>query len=133
MSDNTVPDQTTYTESKKRSYLKNKEKIAEKEKTKKRWLEYYAEHKEEISKRRKLNRLKTDLPPLDEDKIKRYNELMEEAKTLKSVITKKKMRDAALRKREAKKTPADSPGDGLKPVLVNIIEDRNVSPGIPGK
>ena len=114
----------TYTESKKRCYERNKLKIAEKEKDKKRWLEYYAENKEAISERRKERRLKKELPPIDEDKVRRYNELMEEAKTLKNEIRLKKIREKALARREAKKAPADSPGVGLNIVSSTGIENH---------
>jgi len=106
---------SSYTEAKKQAYLRNKEKIAEMEKSNKRWLNYHAENKEEVSIRRKERRLKKELPPIDEDKVKRYYEIMEEAKVLKAEVTRKKIRETALAKRAARSTPLP-PGieDGLE-------------------
>ena len=108
---------STYTEAKKQAYLRNKEKIAEKEKEKKRWVTYYAENKEEVSTRRKQIRLKKELPPIDEDKVKRYYELMEEAKALKAEVTKKKIRETAMAKRIARTDPTGSAPKPLAPGL----------------
>lgn len=107
---------TTYTEAKRQAYLRNKEKIAEKEKEKKRWLTYHAEHKEEVSTRRKERRLKKELPPIDEEKVRRYYEIMEEAKVLKAEVTRKKIRDTALAKRIARTVPA------LEEITIEILE-----------
>jgi hypothetical protein len=104
---------SSYTDAKKRYNEKHKAEIAEKEKEKKRWVSYYAENKEEISKRRKALRLAKELPRINEEQEKRYKELMAEAETLKKAITAKKIRDAAIAKREAEKAkilPADNPG-----------------------
>jgi hypothetical protein len=128
---------STYTEAKRQAYLRNKDKIAEKEKEKKRWVTYYEQNKDEVSTRRKERRLKKELPPIDEEKVKRYYELMEEARALKAEVTRKKIRTVALAKRSARAPPPppppanppgsedkeDSPGDGLKPTLIEGIED----------
>lgn len=107
---------SSYTEAKRQAYLRNKEKIAEKEKEKKRWLTYYAENKEEVSVRRKGRQMKKELPPIDEDKVKRYYEIMEEAKILKAEVTRKKIREIALAKRAARSATLPPPGieDGLE-------------------
>ena len=120
---------STYTEAKKQAYQRNKEKIAEKEKEKKRWLSYHAEHKEEVSTRRKQRRLKKELPPIDEDKVRRYYEIMEEAKALKAEVTRKKIRDTALAKRASRAAPPPPPPEdkedspGLKPTPEGGLED----------
>lgn len=122
---------STYTEAKRQAYLRNKEKIAAAESEKKRWLVYHAENKEAISIRRKQRLLKKELPPIDEDKVKRYYELMEEAKTLQSEVTRKKKREAALANRAKRSgtvinpvSPGDTPGEGLKTAPEGGIEDN---------
>jgi hypothetical protein len=121
---------STYTEAKRQAYLRNKEKIAAAEKEKKRWLTYHAEHKEEVSVRRKQRRLKKELPPIDEEKVRRYYELMEEAKTLQSEVTRKKKREAALAnraKRSGAIIPAIIPEAPEGEITLEILEIPGLS------
>jgi hypothetical protein len=96
---------TTYTPARKASYERNKEKIAEKEKVKKRWLKYYADNKDAIAERRKARRAQQAKRPIDEAKIERYDALQAELKELKKEVALKKLR-ATL---EAKRQPPTSP------------------------
>ena len=115
---------STYTPARKASYERNKEKIAEKEKVKKRWLKYYADNKDAIAERRKARRAQQAKRPIDEAKIERYEELQAELKELKKEVALKKLR-ATL---EAKRQPPGPPGSAL-PVLP---PGPALPPGPPG-
>lgn len=81
----------SYTEARRQAYLRNKEKISNDEKDKKRWISYYQEHKDEIKERKKKQRIEK-IVPIDETKIKRYYELIEETKELyKEVLRKRRL------------------------------------------
>lgn len=102
-----TPKQTTYTQARKEAYERNREKIQAREGEKKRWIQYYAENKEKIAERRKARRAQEEKKPVDETKIKRYEELLEELETLKKEVALKRLRDTLAKK----KTPAPEPLD----------------------
>jgi hypothetical protein len=116
----TTPTETSYTEARRAAYLRNKDKIAEREKTGKRWVEYYENNKEKIAERRKAKRnelkekgiykRKSRAVPIDESKIKRYEEIIAELEDLKKEVSRKRRQETL-----AKKKIEDNPGDGLKP------------------
>jgi hypothetical protein len=81
-----APKQTTYTLARKLAYERNKETIAAKESENKRWLRYYADNKEKIAERRRAKREATEKPPVDAEKIKRYEELLVEMESLKKDV-----------------------------------------------
>ena len=87
-----APKQTTYTPARKQAYERNKATIAEKESENKRWLKYYADHKEEIAERRRAKRATIQKTPVDIEKLKRYDELMAEAETLKKEVALHRLR-----------------------------------------
>jgi vacuolar-type H+-ATPase subunit I/STV1 len=91
--------QTTYTPAKREAYQRNKVAIAERESDRKRWLKYYADNKEKIAERRKAKREATEKPPVDEEKIKRYEELMAEAETLKKEVALYRLRNTLAEKK----------------------------------
>jgi hypothetical protein len=95
--ENTV--KTTYTPAKRLAYERNKVAIAEKESDKKRWLKYYADNKAKIAERRKAKREATEKPPVDAEKIKRYDELMAEAETLKKEVALYRLRNTLAEKK----------------------------------
>jgi hypothetical protein len=94
-----TPPQTTYTEAKKQAYQRNKVAIAEKESDRKRWLKYYADNKEKIAERRRAKREATEKTPVDAEKIKRYDELMAEAETLKKEVALYRLRNTLAEKK----------------------------------
>jgi hypothetical protein len=112
--------ETTYTEARREAYLRNKDKISEREKIDKRWVEYYEKNKEKIAERRKAKRKelkekgeykrKSRAVPIDESKIKRYDEIIAELADLKKEVSRKRRQETL-----AKKKIEDNPGDGLKP------------------
>jgi hypothetical protein len=99
---------STYTAAAKAFYERNKEKILAKEKEGKRWIEYYQKNKEKIAERRKERRKLKPVRPIDEDKIKRYDEIMAELQELKKEVALKKRREKKLP--EAAPAPAETPG-----------------------
>lgn len=58
-----------------------------------RWIKYYAENKEIIAARRKARRALKEKKPVDEDAVKRYNDIMAEAAKLKPIVALKKLRE----------------------------------------
>ena len=58
-----------------------------------RWVRYYSENKELIAARRKARRALKVKKPIDEDAIKRYNDIMAEAAKLKPIVALKKLRE----------------------------------------
>jgi hypothetical protein len=104
-----TPVKTTYTEARKRAYERNKEKIAAKEQEKKRWLKYYDENKEKIAERRKAKRAQQEKRPIDEAKIERYNQLVEEMRELKKEVALKKLRETLAKKAQTTESPAAPP------------------------
>lgn len=94
-----TPKETTYTQARKEAYERNREKIQARESEKKRWIQYYADNKEKISERRKARREKQEKKPVDEGKIKRYEELLEEMETLKKEVALKRLRETLAKKK----------------------------------
>jgi N-glycosylase/DNA lyase len=94
---------STYTAAAKAFYERNRVAILAKEKEGKRWVEYYKNNKEKISERRKeIRKLKPKVAkPIDEEKIKRYEEIMKELPELK--------KEVALKRRREKKAAVFSP------------------------
>jgi len=104
-----APKHTTYTQAKKEAYERNKEAIAAKEAENKRWLKYYADNKEKIAERRRAKRAATEKTPVDADKIKRYEELMAEAETLKKDVALHRLRNTLAAKKTLVVAPANLP------------------------
>ena len=94
-----TPKETTYTQGGVEAYERNREKIQARESEKKRWIQYYADNKEKISERRKARREKQEKKPVDEGKIKRYEELLEEMETLKKEVALKRLRETLAKKK----------------------------------
>lgn len=87
---------STYTAAAKAFYERHREEILAKEKEKKRWVEYYQKNKEKIAERRKQLRKTKPVRPIDEEKIKRYEEIMAELPELKKEVMLKKRREKKL-------------------------------------
>jgi len=104
-----APPQTTYTQAKKEAYQRNKATIAEKETENKRWLKYYADNKEKIAERRRAKREATQKTPVDAEKIKRYDELMAEAETLKKEVALYRLRNTLAEKKSLLVAPQHVP------------------------
>jgi hypothetical protein len=85
-----------------------------------RWVKYYAENKELIAARRKARRALKEKKPVDEDAIKRYNDIMEEAAKLKPIVALKKLRETLARK-DAAVAPCP-PAAGQSPVNPPVSE-----------
>ena len=83
----------TYTPARKAFYDRHREEILAKEKEKKRWIEYYEKNKAKIAERRKLARKAKEPRPIDEEKIKRYEEILKELPELKKEVNLKKRRE----------------------------------------
>lgn len=94
-----TPKETTYTQARKEAYERNREKIQARESEKKRWLTYYAENKEKIAERRKVKRATQEKPPIDDKKIQRYEELLEEIQKLKKEVALKRLRETLAKKK----------------------------------
>ena len=71
-----------------------------------RWVKYYAENKEIIAALRKARRALKEKKPVDEDAIKRYNDIMAEAAKLRPIVALKKLRETLAAK--TKVSPAVS-------------------------
>jgi hypothetical protein len=84
-----------------------------------RWVRYYAENKELIAARRKARRALKEKKPVDEDAIKRYNDIMEEAAKLKPIVALKKLRETLARK-----------GAAVAPCLAGAAQVPGESPGV---
>jgi hypothetical protein len=112
-----IAKETTYTQARKEAYERNREKIQARESEKKRWISYYAENKEKIAERRKAKRATQEKKPIDEAKVKRYEELLEEMETLKKEVALKRLRETLAKK----KAPAPAPAPVDPPALPATI------------
>lgn len=95
-----APQQTTYTQARKEAYERNRDKIQAREAEKKRWIKYYADNKDAIAERRKAKRAIQEKKAVDEEKIKRYEELQAEMETLKKEVALKRLRETLAKKKE---------------------------------
>jgi len=129
-----APPQTTYTQAKKEAYQRNKATIAEKETENKRWLKYYADNKEKIAERRKAKRSTIEKTPVDSEKIKRYDELMAEAETLKKEVALHRLRlTLAEKKASLLVAPANLPATPSLPATPGAapLPESPATPSLP--
>jgi hypothetical protein len=113
--------QTTYTQARKEAYERNREKIQAREAEKKRWIKYYAENKEKIAERRKAKRATIEKKPVDEEKIKRYEELQAEMETLKKEVALKRLRETLAKKKAPEPTATVVPASPEPPTICIVL------------